>query len=922
MVGIDELALALAKAIGTEVSKRAGRGILDKTRAALGRDAGRQALQRAVRRALGRFDTSHAVWSTSFFDRHFLESRAAPLVARMVSTGDPPTSRELATAWREQFGPGAGGIEEVEPVAAAFLRILREELRAEDEFRAVLDSRAFDSIAEAVVTIAERMPDPARPPAASLPASPEDRSVWRVAAAAPTFTGREAELQQIRRDFAEAATRGQSASCAIHGLGGVRKSQLAAEYARRYRGDYEVGWWIRAEEESTRIEDLAALAYALGAISPSEGDHVVAARAARRWREQHDRWLLVLDDAPSPDELAAVVPHRPSGHVIVTSRRYADWRAAGARTLELRVWDRSDSVRFLLDRTTDQDATAASAIAQALGDLPLALEQAAAYTNRQRISLAMYAERLRDRDRDLLAAGAPRDYGRSVATTWNLAIEQVSHDPVTRLVLAVCAFLAPERIPREIFYSHVRLAATGGPATELLDSAIERLLGYSLLSADGASLTMHRLVQQLTRERMGPPGAQDALILMLCAFPRPTDDPARWPTCAELLPHALAALEHAEAAGVHPGQAIELLIATGSYLRVRGDLAAAQNVLERAFALALATFGSDDVRIVPAINDLGVVVGERSDLPRARELQQAALELAVREHGEDHPRTAGAMVNLATIVEQQGDLEAAKDLYEAALKTLEGAGNPTVTAAALVNLAIVLDQQADFSAARERHERALEIEMALDATHPRVGDTLVNLAITLQHLNELDAAKARFEAAISIFTSAFGGDHPKLARAVDGLATVLRLQGDIEGARQRHQSALDMAGRVYPPDHPEIARMLANLGIIARLQGDIGAALEKYATALEIQERTLGTGHTDVARTLTNIGLATIAQGDAAAARRLFARALRIQLKTHGPGHPEVVQLLGHLGVPTRGLTQPNQVAALLRALDEFLGSP
>lgn len=154
MVGIDDLALALARAIATEVSKRAGRGIAERTKVALGRDPGRQALQRALREALERFDTAHAVWSKSFFDQHFLESRAAPLLARMISSGDPPTSRELATAWREQFGPGASGIEEVEPVAAAFLRILREELRAEDEFRAVLDSRAYDAIAEAVVAIA------------------------------------------------------------------------------------------------------------------------------------------------------------------------------------------------------------------------------------------------------------------------------------------------------------------------------------------------------------------------------------------------------------------------------------------------------------------------------------------------------------------------------------------------------------------------------------------------------------------------------------------------------------------------------------------------------------------------------------------------------------------------------------------------
>jgi tetratricopeptide (TPR) repeat protein len=910
VLAIDDLALVLAKAIASEVGKRAGRGLGARVTAALGRDPGRQALERALRRALVGFSAEHAQWTSSFFDAHFLETRAAPLIARMITTGDPPTANELATAWREQFGPGTSGIDEIEPAAAAFVRILRKELRAEDEFRPMLDSHSLDTIAEAIVVIAERQPEPPAEPHVR-PVARTDVPAWRVAVPSRHFLGRDDELHRMQGALADGMI------VAIHGLGGVGKSQLVAEYARRHRGEYDVAWWVRAEDERTRVEDLAELAYALGVAAASEADLAAAAGAALRWLEQHERWLLILDDVRDSEDVRALGLR---GHVIVTSRRHADWPAAGARPIELNVWARADSMRFLFRRTGSDEADAATSIAEALGDLPLALEQAAAYTIRQRISLGTYLGRVRDRGRYLLSEGAPRDYGQSVATTWSLALDELNADPIARFVLAVCAFLAPAPLSRSLFYSHVT-TADGASASRMLDEAIERLLGYSLVSTEGDDLTIHRLVQQLTRELIGAPGAEDALTLVYVSFPREDQNMECWPESARLLPHVLAALEHAEAAQVRPEQTLELLISVASYLRVRGNLTESQNLLERAIAIAISTYGADNVQIAGALNDLGVVCRERGDLTRARELLTRALDLNRRADA-DETRITVVMINLATVLDQLHELDAALELYEAAMPAIERAGIPQFTATVLNDMAIIFDQQAKFAEARELYERALEVEFAMPGGtgHPRVGDTRLNLSITLLHLDDLDASRTEVESAVSIFTSAYDADHPQLARALDQLGTVLRQQADFEAARRTYESALEMCRRVFPPMHPDTARVLANLGIVARCQGDYAGARGRYLEALEIQQRTLGPEHPDVGRTFSALANAMHLDGDADGARRHFARSLQIQLAARGIEHPEVVELLRVLGLGAFELSRPDQVAELQRALATFLG--
>jgi hypothetical protein len=199
--------------------------------------------------------------------------------------------------------------------------------------------------------------------------------VWNVPQGEnPHFVGRDQLLDQIH----ETLSAGQAAALtAIHGLGGVGKTQLAAHYAHRRKGDYQIVWWIKAEEPATLAGDYAALAMALDLPEKDAREQSLIVAAVRRWLEQHPGWLLIFDNAHDAEEVRPYLPQGRAGRALITSRD-PNWRGV-ASTLEVRMLRREDAARFLLERAGQSDEVTARALAAELGDLPLALEQAGAY---------------------------------------------------------------------------------------------------------------------------------------------------------------------------------------------------------------------------------------------------------------------------------------------------------------------------------------------------------------------------------------------------------------------------------------------------------------------------------------------------------------------------------------------------------------
>src|SRR5262249_21268569 len=156
----------------------------------------------------------------------------------------------------------------------------------------------------------------------------------------PNFTGRAELLEALER--ALASTQAAALTQAIHGLGGVGKTQLAVEYAYRHAVEYDLVWWVRAEEPATLAADYAGLARPLDLPEKDAAEQALAVEAARVWLEHNRRWLLIFDNAVDPTDLERYRPRGAGGHVLITSRN-PRWRGA-AQPLRVEEMARKEAV--------------------------------------------------------------------------------------------------------------------------------------------------------------------------------------------------------------------------------------------------------------------------------------------------------------------------------------------------------------------------------------------------------------------------------------------------------------------------------------------------------------------------------------------------------------------------------------------------
>jgi tetratricopeptide (TPR) repeat protein len=653
----------------------------------------------------------------------------------------------------------------------------------------------------------------------------------------PVFTGRHDLLGRLHASLRPGGAAAVVQAHALHGLGGVGKTQLALEYAHRHASDYDLIWWVVAEQPAAIPGQLAALARRLGIPEATEQAETVQVL----WDElrQRDRWLLILDNAEGPDaptglgpplaRLVDLLPQLTGGRVLVTSRD-ATWEQH-ATLAELEVFAPGEAVEFLLTRSGTGDAHAAQEIAELLGWLPLALEQAGAYVREARTPLAAYLERLQQVPSIALSKGRPRDRRPTdtVATTWQVSLERIRPIPGAVAFLELCAFFSPDEVPRDLFDQQLDppaddLAVVAGDPFAL-DEAIAALRRYGLVKATEQSLSVHRLLQQVIRDHLDPATAASrisvAVRLLDEAFPREGyQDAATWPTCEELLSHALAATGHAERfatadpvgtgllATIEPATSARLFTWAGGYLYGRARYLEAKALFTRALTIKEAMYGTKQPDTV-TLSYLAMALQALGDLDGARSYHERAVATDESNLGPDHPEVATSLTNLASVLREQGNLDGARTLLERALAIREARLGPDhlATATSLNNLASVLADQGDLDGARTLHERALSIcEARLGPDHLATATSLNNLAGVLADQGDLDAARTLLERVLAIREARLGPDHPATATSLNNLAGVLREQGDLDGARTLLERALAIREARLGPDHPDTVR--------------------------------------------------------------------------------------------------------------------
>jgi len=759
----------------------------------------------------------------------------------------------------------------------------------------------FPSAAERSITKEPRFPG-------SLP------PVWNIPFQRnPNFTGRTTLLDTLKQALAG----GERAALtqAVHGLGGVGKTQLAIEFAYRHSGDYDLVWWVPSEHPEELKANFAALA---GRLDPrmenvqQQSKLVEFARDVLEGRHPQllapGRSLVIFDNVEDPAHLDGCLPRGGGGHVIITSRNQHFGNKA--KTLEVQTFERIESIQFLRQRvvrvessgpqhpflagtappdsrsggskTRSQPPDPADQLAAELGDLPLALAQAAAFIVETKTSFARYLELYRSRHAELWKREQPPDdYDERVDTTWSLNIGEIDkQNPSVAELLNICSFLAPNAIPRKLLVEQSKHLPPD--VAEVVSDDLEwanaiRLLGrFSLVESDGESITMHRVVQAVIRDRLVPEQrhsyAAAAVKLVNGAFPYDADsDPAAWPICKVLLPHAQSAATHAEVLGIEQEATGRLLNQVGIYLRTRAEFVEARNVLERAASIDEKTFGLDHPNVARDVSNLGVVLKDLADLSGAKQEFERALKIDEKAFGPEHPQVAIHVNNLGSVLQELGDLPGARQAFEWALKIGE---------------------------------------KAFGAEHPNVATCVNNLGLVVKRLGDLPGAKQAYERALKIDEKAYGPEHPEVAADINNIGAVLRDLGDLPGARQAFDRALKIDEKAFGPEHPNVARDVSNLGMVRQELGDLPGARQAFERALKIGEKAFGPEHSQVGIFVNNLGGVLQGLGDLPGAKQALERALGIFRKVLGDEHPSTQTVRGNLEAVKRllgGKHQPSE---------------
>ncbi len=327
----------------------------------------------------------------------------------------------------------------------------------------------------------------------------------------PFFTGREELLKRLHDNLT--SRKAAALTQAISGLGGIGKTQTAVEYAYRYRDEYHDILWVNAATRDTLIASFLDPAHRLNLPEKNEQDQNIKVQAVKRWLEQHDHWLLIVDNA---DDLALAEDFLPTGgkgHILLTTRAQAP--GALAEGINVEKMDTEEGMLLLLRRAkvlareaplaqaSVTERTAAESIVKAMDGLPLALDQAGAYIEETHCGVSAYLVNYRQRQAELLKrrGGTGKEYPEPVATTWSLSFEQVERlNPMATDLLQACAFLAPDAIPEDLLLEGAsELGACLQPLTTdatRINDVIGVLLRYSLVKRDPQerTLSIHRLV--------------------------------------------------------------------------------------------------------------------------------------------------------------------------------------------------------------------------------------------------------------------------------------------------------------------------------------------------------------------------------------------------------------------------------------------
>ncbi|MFD7456500.1 FxSxx-COOH system tetratricopeptide repeat protein [Streptomyces sp. NPDC059868] len=741
-----------------------------------------------------------------------------------------------------------------------------------------------------------------------------------------SFVGRQALLRAVEEQLSARDTAAVLPH-ALHGLGGVGKSQLALEYIYTHLHEYKVICWIPAERESLILAALATLAAQMGVApagqegAPTANTAVPAVLEALRSGAPYDNWLLVFDNAEDVEAVRNYFPTSGPGKVIVTSRNRA-WERV-ATPLSVNVFEREESIELLQKRSPDLSTEDANRLAEALGDLPLAVEQAGAWRAVTGMLVDEYLELLEQRSPEILELEPAPDYQVSVAAAWDISLERIQeNNPGARQLLDICASMAPEPIPRSMLRASrgISISPEVDPLLRepiKLNRAIRDLSQFSLIKVDPRSdtLQMHRLLQTVLLGKLAPEERErmrnGAHQLLSAAKPGNYGSSAEWRAYQALLPHVLAS----QALTSTDRFVRELVFETVLFLYVWGDHEGAANYGRQVWTAWLASSGEEDIFVIRMAKSFAFLLRQIGQIAESIPITERALEVSRRIDVEPEELIDG-LVEMSDAHRYQGLFYEARDLGKEATelaRSLFGPDDPTTLRGAH-SWGVDLTLSGDFREALPlNQETARQRELLYGPTSYFTLNTLNVLAVDMREGGDYPGARDFQEDVYRRARSTFGEEHPLTLRIARNLAVCRRRDGALAEAAKLSEETLRRFTARYGVDHADSLATEVNLCVDQRLAGELERSRALGEDAARRYAARLGEHHAYTQMAKANLAATLRALGDLDAAQELEDEAARRLTETLGDRY--VVTLTVALG-------QANTVYARLdfegaRALDE-----
>ncbi|WP_433789141.1 FxSxx-COOH system tetratricopeptide repeat protein [Actinoplanes sp. CA-252034] len=775
------------------------------------------------------------------------------------------------------------------------------------------------------------------------------------------FTGREGDLRELRarlrggRPVVVSGTAPPKLQVALQGMGGIGKTQVALEYAHRFKNAYDIVWWVDAEQ--TKFIDIALsdLGRALGLPVP-QSSVIEAARFVISTLEQgapHPRWLIIFDNAEEVEEVLPFLPQGP-GHVLITSRN-KEW-GERAQPMTIDVFQRHESVAHLRQRVATIRTDQAERIAVALGDLPIAVAATGAWLAETGEQVGEYLRRVEREGPD-----------RTVDQVWNLSLELLQQrSPAAYRLLQLCSLLAPE-ISLDLVMSDELAEVLSRYDTEVSvrlyrHSLVQHINRLALLKLDRArsQIQVHRLLQHVVRNRMTPQELKVARheIHLVLAGLRPRDeidDSRSWPRFRMLWPH----LEMSDAAECDDEQVRQLMIDRVRYLWYNGALPEGRqlgeqidrrwnemlldqvdeagrsslrrqilnlrfnvaNILrelaqfeearamdERVLAEQSALLGPTHPHTLMTAGGLGGDLRALGRYGEAQERDEKTYAAWMDYFGEDSSRTLSALNNLATTQRLAGDFRAARardeELYERN-KTINGEDHPR-TLGTGTNLGRDLREAGEYQSSTDLLEEiARRHERVFGPTSHRTLIAKANWAVSLGALGRQRLAAPLLEEAYEQLNEVVGPSHPdtlacRLSRAVSLLAG-----GEVSSAISELQEVRLAYGASLGLRHPHTLVCLNNLAAAHRAKGELSQGLTFARDAARELREVLGHRHPYTLAAELNLAVLHAETGEVPAALRIIEPTMQRHREVLGPDHPDALRCAANRALMRRAAGDP-----------------